>query len=422
MSSAAHWSPRQVVAGTLVAAAVVGALALVLEFYGALVSLFVGVLLASAVQPLVARLEKRMPRATAALLVHVAMVGLAIGFTIVLLPLIVDQVRELWSSLPDLYASLHQNLVGSPSASLRRIAAALPTKLDPGAGGASLDSLSFALEGLGRLSSALLVAAGIIALSYGWSVGGERTVRALLLMLPLDRRAEAGELVDAATDKLAAFVRGQLILCAAVGALAFVAYTIIGLPHAAALAMMAGVLEAVPMIGPILGAIPAALVGLTVDPVMALWVGVATIVIQVAENYILVPRIMDRSVGVNPLVTILAITAFSALLGVPGALLAIPLAALAQLLLERFLLDSPGGARAAMGGRDQVSALRYEAQDLAADIRQLVRHKDDRADASVDALEDELETIAIDLDRLLAERQSQPPRTERPRRASRRAP
>lgn len=397
------------VAGTLAAAAVIGSLALVLEFYGALVSLFVGVLLASAVQPVVARLEKRMPRTTAALLVHTAIVGLAIGFTVVVLPLIVDQVRELWSSLPDLYASLHQQMEWSPSASLRRLAATLPPRIDPGAGGASLDSLSFALEGLGRLSSALLIAAGIIALSYGWSVGGERTVRALLLLLPLDSRSDVADLVDAATAKLAAFVRGQLLLCAAVGALAFVAYTIIGLPHAAALAMMAGVLEAVPMIGPVLGAIPAALVGLTVDPVMALWVGVATIVIQVAENYILVPRIMDRSVGVNPLVTILAITAFSALLGVAGALLAIPLAALAQLLLERYLLDSPGGAAAVMGGRDQNSALRYEAQHLAADIRQLVRHKDDRAAASVDALEDELETIAIDLDRLLAARQSQPP-------------
>lgn len=406
------------VAGTLAAVAVVGALALVLEFYGALLSLFVGVLLASAVQPVVARLEKRMPRTRAALLVHTVIVGLVVAFTVVLLPVIVDQVRELWSSLPDLYASLHRKMVWSPSASLRRIASALPTKIDPGAGGASLDSLTFLLAGLGQLSSALLVAAGIIALSYGWSVGGERTVRALLLLLPLDKRSDVGDLVDAATDKLAAFVRGQLVLCAAVGALAFVAYTIIGLPHAAALAMMAGVLEAVPMIGPILGAIPAALVGLTVDPAMALWVGVATIVIQVAENYILVPRIMDRSVGVNPLVTILSITAFSALLGVAGALLAIPLAALAQLLLERYLLDGPGAA-AAMGGRDQASALRYEAQHVAADIRQLVRHKDDRADASVDALEDELETIAIDLDRLLAERQqTQPPRPERRARAS----
>jgi predicted PurR-regulated permease PerM len=299
-------------------------------------------------------------------------------------------------------------MMQSDSASLHRLAAALPARIDPAAGGASLDSLSLALAGLGRLSFALLTAAAIVALSYTWSVSGERTVRSLLMLVPLDRRAQAGELVEAATDKLAAFVRGQLILCVSIGVLAFIAYAIIGLPHAVALAVVAGVLEAVPMIGPVLGAVPAGLVALTVDPVLALWVGLATVLIQVAENYVLVPRVMDRSVGVNPLVTILAITAFGALLGIPGALLAIPLAALGQLLLERFVLDNGSSAPAAPIGRDQESALRYEAQQVAADIRQLIRHKDDRADATIDALEDELEAVAIDLDRLLARRQVVP--------------
>jgi predicted PurR-regulated permease PerM len=406
--SGVRWSRHQIAAATLVAVAVAGALALLLVIYGALVSLFVGVLVASAVQPLVARLERRMRRTTAALLVHVAIVALAAGFAVLLLPLLIDQVRALWSSLPGLYASLHRQMVESGSASLQRIAVALPAAIDPAAGGASLGSLSLALAGLGRLGSALLTAAAIIALSYAWSVSGERTVRALLMLLPLDRRAEAGELVAAATATLAAFVRGQLLLCAAVGVLAFIAYTIIGLPHAVALAVMAGVLEAVPMIGPALGAVPAALVGLTVDPMMALWVGVSTIVIQTAENYVMVPRVMDRTVGVNPIVTILAITAFGALLGVAGALLAIPLAALAQLLLQRFVLGGAGGAPSAPEGRDQTSALRYEAQELAGDIRQIMRNKDGRADDTIDALEYELEAIAVDLDRLLARSESAP--------------
>jgi predicted PurR-regulated permease PerM len=397
-----------VVAATLAAAAVVGALALMLEFYGVLISLFVAVLMASALQPLIAFLERRMTRASAALLVHIAVVALAAGFAVLVLPLVVDQVRSLWSSLPGMYASLREQMLQSDSASLYRVAAALPAGIDPAAGGASLDSLSLALAGLGRLGFALLTTAGIVALSYAWSVTGERTVRAILMWVPLDRRDQAGELVEAATGKLAAFVRGQLILCGAIGVLAFIAYTIIGLPHAVALAIVAGVLEAVPMIGPVLGAVPAGLVALTVEPVMALYVALATVVIQVAENYVLVPRVMDRSVGINPLVTILAITAFGALLGIAGALLAIPLAALGQLLLERLVLDGGSGAAAAPRGRDQDSALRYEAQQLAADIRQIVRHKDERAGASIDALEDEMEAVAIDLDRLLARRQGEP--------------
>ena len=414
MKSPATWTTREVVLATLTAALVVGAMALAREVFGALIALFVAVLLSSAVQPLVTRLERRangrLTRSGAALAVYAAIVVLAIGFVIILLPVLIEQVSALWSSVPDLYASLRSRMIASDSESLHRIAGYLPERIDPSAG-ASLDSLSVALAGLGRLASGLLTAAGILVLSYAWSVSGDRTVRSLLLFLPPERRPEAAELVEEATLKLAAFVRGQLILCGAVGALAFLAYTIIQLPHAAALAVMAGLFEAIPLIGPTLGAVPAALVAFTVDPVLVLWVGLATLVIQVAENYILVPRVMDRSVGVHPFVTILSIAAFGAVMGIPGALLAIPLAALIQLLLEHFVLEADNAAPRAEG-RTRVSLLRYEAQHLTTDIRQLVRHKDEQATASIDALEEELEAIAVDLDRVLAEREETPAPSE----------
>lgn len=409
MKSPATWTPREVVLATLTAALVVGAMVLAREVFSALVAFFVAVLLSSAVQPLVALLERKakLSRNAAALAVHAGLVIVAVGFVLLLLPVLVEQVSSLWSSVPELYGSLRRSMIASDSESLHRIAGVLPERIEPG-GGASLDSLSLALAGLGRLGSALLTGAGILVLSFAWSVSGDRTVRSLLLLLPLDRRAEAAELASAATTKLAAFVRGQLVLCGAVGGLAFVAYTIIQLPHAAALAVMAGLFEAIPLLGPTLGAVPAALVAFTVDPVLVVWVALATLVIQMAENYVLVPRVMDRSVGVHPFVTILSIAAFGAVMGIPGALLAIPLAALIQLLLEHFLLEVGTAGPAAAEGRTRVSLLRYEAQHLAADIRQVVRHKDERAGASIDALEEELEAIAVELDRVLAEREDTP--------------
>jgi predicted PurR-regulated permease PerM len=408
MRSAAEWSPRDVVLATLTAVLVIGAMMLVLELFGTIVCLFVAVLLSSAIQPLVARLERRMSRSRAALIVHIALVAIALGFAVLLLPVLIEQVSSLWSEIPDLYLSLRGQMLASSSSALQRIAAALPPTIDLSGNGTSLDSLSFALAGLGRLGAGALIAAAILVLSYAWSVNGDRTVRSLLLLLPIDRRAEGAELVEAATTKLAAFVRGQLVLCAAVGALAFIAYIVIGLPHAVALAVMAGVLEAVPLLGPILGAIPAVLVAVTVDPMLAVWVGLSTLVIQMVENYLLVPKVMDRSVGVHPFVTILSITAFGAVMGIPGALLAIPFAALAQLLLEHFVLEGPGD-HAMPDGRDRFSALRYEAQHLAADVRQLFRQQDQVPDKSLDLLEEELEAIAIDLDRMLAERETPSP-------------
>jgi predicted PurR-regulated permease PerM len=137
--------------------------------------------------------------------------------------------------------------------------------------------------------------------------------------------------------KVSAYIGGQSILMLVVGSMALLAYGLIGLPYILVLAFVAGVMEAVPLIGPLMGAIPALLVALSIGPDKAIWVIVATLVIQQLENSILVPRIMSRAVGVNPFVTLLALLAFSSLLGIAGALMAIPLAAIIQLLLDRFV-------------------------------------------------------------------------------------
>ena len=113
----------------------------------------------------------------------------------------------------------------------------------------------------------------------------------------------------------------------------------IGLPSPLVLGLLAGVFEAVPVVGPILGAVLPVLLALSVDPSKVIWVVVATIVIQQAEGHLLVPRVMDKAVGVSPIVTILAILAFSTLFGLPGAVLAIPLAALIQILLNYAVLQ-----------------------------------------------------------------------------------
>jgi hypothetical protein len=178
------------------------------------------------------------------------------------------------------------------------------------------------------------------------------------------------------------------------------------LPYPLVLALVAGVMEAVPMVGPLLGAIPAAVIALSIAPSKLVWVIVATIVIQQVENIVLVPRVMRKAVGVNPFVSLLALFAFSSLLGVAGALMAIPIAAILQLLLERFVFDPGSVEPEASTGRDYASRLRYEAQDLVQDLRKQARFKKGGSDQRVkqtDQVMDEIETLASDLDMLLAE-------------------
>jgi hypothetical protein len=165
-------------------------------------------------------------------------------------------------------------------------------------------------------------------------------------------------------------------------------------------------MEVVPIIGPLLGAIPAALVGLSLGPDKLVWVIVATVVIQQLENSLLVPRVMSKAVGVNPFVSLLALFAFSSLLGFAGALMAIPMAALIQLLLDRFVFGPAAIEPEVSTGRDYASRLRYEAQDLAQDLRGQARLKKGGSDLRIkqtDHVLDEIEAITTDLDSLLAQ-------------------
>ena len=149
---------------------------------------------------------------------------------------------------------------------------------------------------------------------------------------------------------------------------------------------------------------------LSLGPDRLVWVIVGTVIIQQIENSILAPRIMHKAVGVNPFVSLLAFFAFSTLLGLPGAFMAIPMAAILQLLFDRFLFG-PGAMEAEVStGRDRVSRLRYEAQTLARNLQKQARLKKGGSDLRVkqtDQVLDEVETLTTDLDALLA--QAAPP-------------
>jgi len=164
------------------------------------------------------------------------------------------------------------------------------------------------------------------------------------------------------------------------------------------------------LIGPILGAIPAALVAFSISPTKALLVVLAMAVVQQLENQYLVPRIMRRSLGINPLVTLLALMGFGLLFGVPGALVAIPFTAVIQLFLDRTLLAANPPDQQSVPDRDRRSLLLYEVQELVADLRQHVRHKVSNPTSDNDYIEDSMETIAAELESILS---NQDPEAER---------
>jgi predicted PurR-regulated permease PerM len=374
--------------------------------------LFISIVMGTVFRPAVAWLHRRgLPRIAGVILVYLLLLALLIGFVLLLFPLIVEQGTTIAAAVPGYYQSLREWMVNYPNQMIVRLSEFLPATL-PGLEPVQqtvqqmLASAGQALGYMALAAKAIFMAIVILLLAFHWTLDGPRTIQSLLLLVPKGQRESISELISAMETKVGFYIAGQGVLCLAIGIMALVAYLIIGLPNALVLALVAGVLEAVPMIGPLLGAIPAAVIALSIAPSKLVWVIVATLVIQQMENSLLVPRVMRKAVGVNPFVSLLALFAFSSLFGIAGALMAIPLAAIIQLLLDRFVFHPAAMEPEVSAGRDYASRLRYEAQDLAQDLRKQARLKKGGSDIRIkqtDQVMDEIEAITTDLDSLLAQ-------------------
>lgn len=402
---------RQLVWWTVGVMAVVGCFWLLWRFQDILLLLLTAVIFSTAVRPGVLWLEKRgIPKPVGILLIFVViatLLGLLIWYS---LPVLARQGTAIAQNLADGYFELRQSLLRLPNILIRRIIFILPPELPTLTGGGG--ELPIAEPGLelptgywqdNALILGIFQFVAVVILTFFWILEENRLKQSAFLLIPLKNRGEIRDLISAIETKVSGYLLGQGLLCLVIGVLAFAAYLLIGLPNALLLAILAGLLEAVPIVGPFLGAVPAIIVGLSISPITALWVVLATVIIQQLENSLLVPRIMRRTIGVRPLVTLLALLAFGSLFGITGALIALPLAAVIQILLDRYLLAQEI-VTILEPGRDELSVLRYETSQLVQDVRNQVRQKDVVPSALTDEVEDEMEAIALSLESYLAQK------------------
>ena len=162
-----------------------------------------------------------------------------------------------------------------------------------------------------------------------------RLQRFLLSFIRPERRGGTREAWNDVELRLGNWVRGQLTLMGTLAVMTGIAYSVLGLPAALLLALIAGLAEAVPIVGPALGVGPAVLVALAVKPEVLPLVVIAYVVIQLVESNILVPIVMRNAIGVSPLLIILSLLAGAALGGLAGALVAVPVMAGLEAILER---------------------------------------------------------------------------------------
>ncbi|HRA67217.1 MAG TPA: AI-2E family transporter, partial [Caldilinea sp.] len=374
----------------------------------------VAIMLGTVIRPVVTWLHLRgLSRRAGVILVYLLLLALFAGFVLLLFPLIVDQGRTIAAATPGYYQSLRAWMGADSNQLIVRLSEFLPAvppvlEVNQQSGPQMLAIAGQTVGYLTAASYSIFMATAILLLAFHWTLNGPRTIQSLLLLAPQAHREPIGELIAAMETKIGYYIAGEGALCLSIAAMALVAYLIIGLPNALVLALVAGVMEVVPLVGPFLGAVPAAVIALSIDPSKLLWVIAATLVIQQLEGAVLVPRVMRKAMGVNPFVSLLAIFAFSSMFGIAGALMAVPIAAMIQLLLDHFLFQPTSLETGALADRDYASRLRYEAQELAQGLRKQARVEKGGSEPKVrqiDQVMDEIETIATELDALLEQAQ-----------------
>ena len=331
---------------------------------------FIAVLLAAALEPFVGWVRARhpVPRGPVVLLVYLAFFALVVGFAVLVLPAAAAEAEEVLRRLPaflDEVARWAETLEPAP---VQRTVEALVTAAR---GQLQLDAPApdeVVQVGL-TLAEALTAIGAVLALVFFWMMGHARLQRYTLAFVPLDRRGGVRRAWNEIEGRLGRWLRGQLILMGVVGVTCTVAYLVLGVPSAVLLGLVAGLCEAIPMVGPILGAIPAVLFAATVSPELALGVIAVTAVIQVVENNVLVPVVMRNSIGLSPLIVTFSLLVGGAAAGIPGALVAVPLAAAVEVVLGRLqdrrvpVAQDAGAIDAADDAADDLHALEQALPD-----------------------------------------------------------
>lgn len=417
-----RWNMRMVAMATLIAVGIGLGFLLLYRFYMIVFLFFVSFSIATAVKPIASRLQKRGISPLFGILpIYLGSVGLIIGLLWLIGPLIAQQFVGVVQALPEYYHSLRLYLQHSASDLLQAASDFLPprlilplSQLSATATTENSDPIGLLGDLVSNTGKTIFMVIGVLLLAYYWLVEGDMIMRRLVLRTRLERREQLRELISEIEDKIGGYFRGQLLLCLIIGVLSLIAFLIIGVPNALTLALICGVTEAIPILGPTLGAVPALLMTLSTEPIKAIWVLLAMVLIQSMENNLLVPRIMGQSVGVNPLLTLLSIAAFGLLFGFVGAILAIPLAAILQILLNRQLFSPPTVAEVtvqpdagAQPTRSRMAVLRLEAQELAQDVRKQARSTTEQQglDTQMEQAEDMIETVASNLESYLVQQE-----------------
>lgn len=339
-------SPRALIRYALVGLVITCAIAWMLYLVrDTLLLIYVAALVAIGLAPLVSAMEQQqlprigsLPRWGAILVIYTVLIGIIVGVALMVVPPLVDQARALWSATPGMIERGQQWLIERGLLS-RELTFQEAVEQSPVGGSDAVGTVIGAVWGLVGGIFGLVT---ILILAFYFLLDSDRIVSTFVSLFPKGERARVEGACVSVSTKVSAWLGGQLLLAGIIGSTAAIGLVLLGVPYFFVLALIAGLGEMIPIVGPLLAAIPAVAVAFTVSPTVALAVAVFFILQQQFENHVLVPKVMERQVGVRAVGVIIALLIGGSLLGIVGAILAVPTAAILQVLFHELAPETTG--------------------------------------------------------------------------------
>ncbi|RJR29275.1 AI-2E family transporter [Candidatus Microgenomates bacterium] len=291
-----------------------------------LLQVFVALLIMSILNPTVTKLHKRkVPRAVSVLIVYIAVLAVVVFAVAAILPPLVEQTSTFATNIPKYLAELSIPIfvVDEVTKELTSQLGKLPSQF-----------LKIGVSVFSNIFNVLTV----FILGLYLLLAREKFDQQLRSVMKKEHSETMARIIDQLEVKLGGWARGELVLMLLVGFATYLGLAILGVPYALPLALIAGLLEIVPNIGPFLAAIPAVLVGFGISPLTGVATAALGILVQQVENYLFVPKVMEKSVGVSPIITLLSLIIGFKLAGIPGALLSVPVTITFKVLLDELYL------------------------------------------------------------------------------------
>lgn len=312
-----------------------------LWFIRDIVAIFVAsILLAALIEPFASWFAaRRIPRGLAVLIVYTCLLSLTAIVILLFVPIVSEQSGQLIANFSSSYAQTMESLgqfrqVSADYGFADNLANSL-TALQTGITDSFSSIFSTVWGVLGGMAAMFIV----LVLSFYMVVDEERMRKYFRSLAPIEYQPYVAHLMKKMSRKMGEWLRAQLILGLLVATAVYIGLSLLGVKYALVLALIAGVLEVVPYVGPIISLVPAAIIGFAQSPVIGLAVIILYLVIQQLENNLLVPKIMQTVTGLNPIISILALLVGLKAGGLAGAVLAIPLAMMGVVILEDLFRD-----------------------------------------------------------------------------------